>query len=102
MPGDLRTVDGSLTYAELDRLVEASRAALDALTPVGERHLVRLTPAPTVEFVVAWLAALRGGHATLLTGDAGIAAAYSTSIGYDGGWRPTGAPAPALHPDLRV
>ncbi|KRC52723.1 MULTISPECIES: AMP-binding protein [unclassified Nocardioides] len=99
----LRTADRSVTYAELDRLAASSRDALEALTPAGSRHLVRLTPAPTIEFVVAWLAALTGGHTTLLTGDAGIAAAYATSMAYDEhGWCPTGVTAPELHPDLRL
>ena len=93
----------SVGYAELDRRVADARAALDALTPTATRHLVRLSPEPTVEFVVAWLAALTGGHATLLSRDPALAAAYTASIEYDAtGWRPTGTPSPALHPDLRL
>lgn len=92
-----------VTYVDLDRRVVAARQALEALTPVGGRHLVRLSPAPTVDFVVAWLAALTGGHATLLSPDAALGAAYATSMEYDaGGWRPSGLPAPALHPELRL
>lgn len=99
----LRAGDGSLSYAELDRRVADARAALEELTPPAGRHLVRLAPEPTVEFVVAWLAALSGGHTTLLTRDPALAAAYTTSVEYDAsGWRPTGTPAPALHPDLRL
>lgn len=79
----LHAGDRSVTYDELDALVADARAAL------GPRRLVRLVPAPTVDFVVAWLAALTGGHATLLTSDDGLAAAYS-------------AGEPELHPDLRL
>lgn len=94
----------SVSYAELDRRVGAARDALEALTPPTGRHLVRLAPEPTVEFVVAWLAALTGGHATLLSRDPALGAAYTTSMEYDaGGWSPTGTPSPpALHPDLRL
>ncbi|KRB80210.1 hypothetical protein ASE01_01565 [Nocardioides sp. Root190] len=98
----LRTSAGVLTHAELDRRVTDARAALADCTD-GARQLVRLRPASSVEFVVAWLAALSGGHATLLTHDAGLAAAYGSSLEYDvDGWRPTGAPVPELHPDLRL
>lgn len=93
----------SFTYAELDRRVRASRDALEALTPPTGRHLVRLAPEPTVDFVVAWLAALTGGHATLLSRDPALGAAYTASMEYDAsGWRPTTAPPPALHPELRL
>ncbi|NYI45601.1 acyl-CoA synthetase (AMP-forming)/AMP-acid ligase II [Nocardioides aromaticivorans] len=93
----------SVSYAELNRRVADARTALESLTAQGRRHLVRLRPEPTVEFVVAWLAALTGGHATLLSRDPALAAAYGTSIEYDaGGWRPTGTLAPVLHPDLRL
>ncbi|WP_418062026.1 AMP-binding protein [Pimelobacter simplex] len=97
----LRTPTGTLTYADLDRRVAAERAALAAVAP-GVRQLVRLRPAATADLVVAWLAALSGGHATLLTHDDGLARAYGVSVERDEAWRPTGVPAPALHPDLRL
>ncbi|TQK73041.1 AMP-binding protein [Nocardioides sp. SLBN-35] len=96
----LRTPTRTLTYADLDRRVATSR---DQLAALGEAHLVRLRPAPTAEFVVAWLAALTGGHATLLTHDDGLARAYGVSVEHAAGhWQPTGATAPGLHPDLRL
>ncbi|GAA3655248.1 AMP-binding protein [Nocardioides ginsengisoli] len=96
----LRTTSGTLTYAELDRRVATARAELAA---IGDAQLVRISPAPTTDFVVAWLAAFTGGHATLLTDDDGLARAYGVSVTRTpGGWRPTGAPAPSLHPDLRL
>ncbi|WP_435770007.1 AMP-binding protein [Nocardioides sp. SYSU DS0651] len=96
----LRTATGAVSHAELAELVGIARLGLDAL---GGRQLVRLRPAPTVDFVVAWLAALSGGHATLLTHDDGLARAYAASAEHDGGaWRPTGQCAPELHPDLRL
>lgn len=79
----LHAGDRTVSYDELDGLVAAARAAL------GPRRLVRLRPAPTVEFVVSWLAALTGGHATLLTADDELAATYA-------------AGEPELHPDLRL
>lgn len=79
----LHAGERTVSYDELDRLVADARAAL------GPRRLVRLAPAPTVDFVVSWLAALTGGHATLLTADDGLAAAYTAGD-------------PALHPDLRL
>ena len=93
----------TVSYAELDSRVAERRADLAALGPPAGRHLVRLVPEPTVDFVVAWLAALTGGHATLLSGDAALGAAYTASIEYDAsGWVRTGTPAPALHPELRL
>lgn len=79
----LHAGDRTVAYDELDRLVADARAAL------GPRRLVRLAPAPTVDFVVTWLAALTGGHATLLTADDGLAAAYTSG-------------SPEVHPDLRL
>lgn len=94
---------GTVSYADLDRRVAERRSALAALTPPAGRHLVRLAPEPTVDFVVAWLAALTGGHATLLSRDTALGAAYAASMEYDAsGWRPTASPPPALHPDLRL
>jgi acyl-coenzyme A synthetase/AMP-(fatty) acid ligase len=96
----LRSATGTLTYADLDRRVATAR---DQLAALGEAHLVRLRPAPTTEFVVAWLAALTGGHATLLTHDDGLARAYGVSVEHaEGHWLTTGSSAPALHPDLRL
>ena len=96
----LRSATGTLTYAALDRRVATAR---DQLAALGEAQLVRLRPAPTIEFVVAWLAALTGEHATLLTHDDGLARAYGASVEHAGGhWLTTGSSAPRLHPDLRL
>ncbi|MBM7518338.1 non-ribosomal peptide synthetase [Nocardioides nitrophenolicus] len=96
----LRTTTETLTYAALDQRVAIARAELAAL---GADQLVRLRPDPSVGFVVSWLAALSGGHATLLTHDDGLARAYHASVERAGDhWRTTGTPAPALHPDLRL
>lgn len=98
----LHTPDGSISYAALARHVAAARADLEALAGPA-RQLVRLRPAPTVDFVVAWLASLTGEHATLLTHNDALARAYTSSVEYDDReWRSTGAPAPAVHPDLRL
>ena len=57
----LVTDDGTLTYAELARRVDDVRRAL------GERRrLLLLEAAPTVDFVVDYLAALEGRHPVLL------------------------------------
>ncbi|WP_051485532.1 non-ribosomal peptide synthetase [Nocardioides sp. J54] len=99
----LRAGGRVVSYAELDRRVTTARDALEALTPPGSRQLMRLDPAPTVDFVVAWLAALTGGHTTLLTRDRGLGAAYLPSVEHaDGAWHRTGTTAPRLHPDLRL
>ncbi|WP_200954609.1 MULTISPECIES: AMP-binding protein [unclassified Nocardioides] len=98
----LHTPDGCVSHAALARRVEAARADLEAVAGPA-RQLVRLRPSPTIDFVVAWLASLTGGHATLLTHNDGLARAYTSSVEHDDReWRPTGAPAPALHPDLRL
>ncbi|WP_436698919.1 AMP-binding protein [Nocardioides sp. BYT-33-1] len=98
----LRTTSGTVSYADLAARVDAARADLDALG-TGLPQLVHLRPAATVDFVTAWLAALTGGHATLLTHDEGLARAYGASMAHDGrSWQPTGRPAPRLHPDLRL
>ncbi|TNM36369.1 AMP-binding protein [Nocardioides albidus] len=96
----LRTTSGTLSYADLDRRVTAAREELAAL---GGRQLVRLRPAATADFVVAWLATLTGGHVGLLTRDDGLARAYAASAEHDGHeWRRTGTAAPELHPALRL
>lgn len=98
----LHTPDGTISYAALARRVAASRADLEA-TVGPQRQLVRLRPAPTIDFVVTWLASLTGGHVTLLTHHDGLAGAYTSSVEHDGrDWRPTGVAAPELHPDLRL
>ncbi|GAA4813993.1 AMP-binding protein [Nocardioides caeni] len=96
----LRAGDLALSHAELDDSVQ--RAA-EELRATGARQLVHLRPAPTVDFVVAWLAVLRAGHVALLGHDTGLAAAYGASLRRAGGaWQPTGVTPPALHPDLRL
>lgn len=91
-----------VTYADLDARVTASREALERRTPPYGRHLIHLTPAPTLDFVVSWLAALIGGHTVLLAPDDRLTSCYTPSMTYDGGWRPTGSRTPVLHPDLRL
>lgn len=96
----LVTASRRVSYADLEVLVDDAAAGLRA---TGERHLVHLVPAPTVEFVVSWLAVLRESHVALLSGSAALAAAYGASLGRrDGAWAATGAPVPDLHPDLRL
>ncbi len=55
------TGEQRLTYAQLDVLVEARAAELGPA-----RRLVLLAASNTLEFVVTYLGALRGGHAVLL------------------------------------
>jgi acyl-CoA synthetase (AMP-forming)/AMP-acid ligase II len=68
--------DRVVTYAELHELVTMQRDRL------GTRHLVALEARPTVEFVVAYLAALADGHPVLMLAEgdldrhAHLAAAY--------------------------
>jgi acyl-CoA synthetase (AMP-forming)/AMP-acid ligase II len=57
----LITADGSVSYADL-----AARVAATARRLGGERRLVMLAGANTVDAVVAYLAALAGGHPLLL------------------------------------
>lgn len=98
--------DTVLTYAELAARVAAERHRLDALgsgSGVGSRHLVHLSPSSDVDFVVAWLAALQGGHPVLLTDREPLAGAYGASVRRAAGaWTTTGRTAPDLHPDLRL
>lgn len=56
----LIAAEGAVTYAELDRRVAALAARL------GQRRLVGVEAANRIDAVVAYLAALRGGHAVLL------------------------------------
>ena len=87
-----------LTYDDLAGLVAQARTRLGP-----EQHLVGLVPAPTVEFVVAYLAALAGGHAVLLSRDEVLHRAYGASATWaDGGFASTGRPLPTLHRDLRL
>jgi hypothetical protein len=87
-----------LSYDDLAGLVAQAR---NRLGPA--QQLVGLVPAPTVEFVVAYLAALAGGHAVLLSRDEVLPRAYGASATWtDGGFVPTGRPEPSLHPDLRL
>jgi len=86
----LVTGDTVLTYGELAALVTAERVRL------GAPHLVALEAAPTVDFVVAYLAALAGGHPVLLLADGDrerhdhLLAEYRPGSGED------------LHPDLAL
>ncbi|RHW28195.1 AMP-dependent synthetase [Nocardioides immobilis] len=87
-----------LSYDDLADLVAQAQTRLPA-----SQQLVGLVPAPTTEFIVAYLAALAGGHTVLLSRDAVLPRAYGASSAWvDGGFAPTGRPEPALHPDLRV
>ncbi len=94
-------LDGSgaeVTYAELAARVDRAASRLPA-----DQQLVGLAPAPTLEFVVAYLAALAHGHTVLLAKDQVLLGAYGASVTWaDGGFVTTGRPAPALHPDLRL
>ena len=88
----------SVTYAELAVRVKRAQAGLGS-----EQQLVGLVPAPTTDFVVAYLAALAGRHTVLLSRDDVLAGAYGASRAWrDGGFAATGRTAPALHPDLRL
>ncbi|WP_370289236.1 AMP-binding protein [Nocardioides sp.] len=93
--------DGTaLAYAELASRVGDERSRLDAL---GPRQLVHLSPSSDLDFVVAWLAALQGGHPVLLSDRETLADAYGASVRRGAGaWTTTGRTAPDLHPDLRL
>ncbi len=87
-----------LTYDELADLVARAQARL-----APTQQLVGLVPTNTIEFVVAYLAALAGGHTVLLSRDLTLPRAYGASATWaDGGFAPTGRPEPRLHPDLRL
>lgn len=102
------TADEAITYAELDERVDEVAAGLG-----GQRRLVLIGAGNTTEPLVAYLAALRGGHPVLLVpGDDGgarrdLAAAYDPDvvIAASGGWeveeRRSGS-AHDLHPDLAL
>ena len=95
-------------YAELDARVAAFAARLG-----DGKRLLALEAAPCPEAIVAWLAALRAGHAVALLPPDDPAAwgafrdRFRPELGYRraaGGWRleaeaPPGAP---LHPDLAL
>ncbi|KAA1419462.1 AMP-binding protein [Nocardioides humilatus] len=88
----------TVSYGDLAGLVADARTRLGT-----EQQLVGLTPAPTLEFVVAYLAALADGHSVLLARDEVLPRAYGASRTWsDGGYAPTRRPAPELHPDLRL
>lgn len=91
-PGDPALVHGDrvVTYAELLDLVAAERDRL------GPRHLVALEARPTIEFVVAYLAALADGHPVLLLGEGGLERHAHLVAEYRPGTS-TG-----LHPDLAL
>jgi len=98
--GRVALIDGTavLTYGDLAGLVTQARARLGAT-----QQLVGLVPEPTVDFVVAYLAALAGGHTVLLSRDQVLPRAYGASATWTAsGFAPTGRPAPVLHPDLRL
>ncbi|QYJ03822.1 AMP-binding protein [Nocardioides panacisoli] len=94
----LRAGGDVVTHREL-----AARVA-DAAAGLGDvRRLVALRPSPTVDFVVAHLAALAGGHPVLLTDDDALVAAYRAEVVRAGGrWQATGATGPELHPELQL
>ena len=104
----VRTATQSLTYADLDeRVVTLARQ----LGP--ERRLVLAGGANTVDALVAYLAALRGGHPVLLAPGGDDALLQSLMAAYDpdvvlqgrGDWTVTerrAGTAHALHPDLAL
>ncbi|MEO7836049.1 MAG: non-ribosomal peptide synthetase, partial [Acidimicrobiales bacterium] len=104
----LVTAAGTLTYAELDERVDAVTRRLGT-----RRRLVLLEGANAVEPLVAYLAALRGGHPVLLAPAHNEAASLTAETAYDpdvvisaaDGWeiaeRRTGS-AHDLHPDLAL
>lgn len=82
--------DTVVTYGELADLVTAERVRL------GARHLVALEARPTVQFVVAYLAALADGHPVLLLADGDLGRHAHLLAEY-----PPGT-AEGLHPDLAL
>lgn len=94
----LRDRTAVVTYDDLAHRVAEAAADLGV-----EPQLIHLAPAPTVDFVVAYLAALSAGHPVLLTDREPLAAAYGASVvRTEGTWRPTGVAAPEVHPDLQL
>lgn len=102
------TAEGAVTYAELDERVDAVRDRLGS-----HRRLVLLGAGNAVEPLVAYLAALRGGHPVLLVpGDndgtlRDLAAIYDPDvvIGPSAGWAVEErhrASTHDLHPDLAL
>ena len=91
-PGDPALVDGDtvVTYGELADLVTGERERL------GARHLVALEARPTIDFVVAYLAALADGHPVLVLADGDLARHRHLVAEYQPG---TGG---ELHPDLAL
>ena len=103
----LVTADSILSYAELDRRVAALAARL------GPRRLVAVEAANTVDSVIAYLAALRGGHAALFLPGPGAGDRHRLIETYDpdvvlaaeSGWEPQerrAGSAHDLHPDLAL
>lgn len=91
-----------LTYAELDRRVEALTERLAA----GGRRLVAVEAAPTTAFVMGYLAALRGDHPVLVVppGADRLIEGYDVDVVVRNG-RVTerrAASAHELHPDLAL
>lgn len=94
--------DGSeISYRELDSRVTAAAQRLGTV-----RRLVLLAAGNDVDSVVAYLAALRGGHPVLLAASdrmPALAAAYDPDVVIDGGWRERRPDtAHQLHPDLAL
>ena len=98
-----------LSYAELSAAVDETAARFG-----GARRLIALEARASADFVIAYLAALRGGHAMALLppGNGAAAEAFiedfrpSLALSQSAeGWQsraPEGGPQPQLHPDLCV
>ncbi len=97
-----------LSYADLAAGVGETAARLGS-----RRRLVALEARASADFVIAYLAGLKGGHAMALLppGDGAAAAAFAADfrpsliVSHAGGWRFQAAEAglePELHPALRV
>ncbi|HVE94012.1 MAG TPA: AMP-binding protein [Acidimicrobiales bacterium] len=103
----LRTTDEAITYAALDGRVQSVADRLG----VG-RRLVMITATNTIDFVVNYLGALRGGHVVLLAaGDVAVTASIAERydpdvvIGPDTAWcidEQRAATAHDPHPDLAL
>ncbi|HEX6424483.1 MAG TPA: AMP-binding protein [Acidimicrobiales bacterium] len=102
------TAGGTLSYAQLDARVREVAGALGR-----ERRLVMIEAANAVEPLVAYLAALRGGHPALLVPGDNPAVAQGLSTAYDpdvvigrrGGWSVEERRAGSqhhLHPELAL